>query len=219
MTAIPNTPPYRARRLPSRRAYRGAIGVTATVFVAWVVTINVTSTIIVSTINPLFVVAVVTLGGMVGLRIGVTIGAVEAAIGRHKIKTRPCTTRMIYGAFGFFCGAIVGNTVAYLLLDTVLFWRSREPVVAVAFPVRSVGLAKGSPLLGIGSEGQYDQIWISTRDYDVLTAAGRLRRPWPYCVSLKRQASYEAVRVWIPARARRSGPQTVFACPAYARWW
>ncbi len=181
--------------------------------------INATSTIIVSPINPWFVAAITMLGGVAGLRVGVTIGAVEAAMGRHKIKTRARTTRMMFGAFGFLCGAVGGNTVAYLLVDTVLFWRSREPVTAVAFPVRSVGSAKGSPFLSIGSEGESDRIWISTRDYDVLAAAAPLRRPWRYCVSLRRQANYEAVRVWIPARARRSGPQTVFACPAYAQWW
>jgi MFS family permease len=187
--------------------------------VAWIVAINATSTIIVSPINPWFIRAITVLGGLAGLKIGVTIGMVEAAATRHREKARPRATRVMFAALGFFCGAIVGNTVAYLLADVALFWRSDAPVKEVAFPVRSVGSAKGSPYLSIGSEGESDAIGISNRDHDVLTASAPLRRPWRYCVSLRRQANYEAVRLWFPARARRSGPQTVFACPAYAQWW
>ena len=206
-------------RLPSRKAYRGATGCAAAVFVAWIVAINVGATIVVSPISGWFVGAVALLAGMAGLRIGLTVGTVEAATARHRVKSRPRMTRVLLAALGFVCGTVFGNTLAYRLVDAALFWRSDAPIVAVAFPVRSVGSAKGSPYLSIGSEGESDAIWISTRDHDILAAAAPLRRPWRYCVALRRQANYEAVRIWKPAHARRSGPQTVFACPADARWW
>lgn len=206
------------RALPSRRAYRAAIGISAGAFVGWIITLNAISTIVVSPINPWFVAAITLLGGMAGLRVGLTIGAVEAAVGRHKAKARPWVVRSLMATIGLVFGMIVSATVAYRMVDVALFWRSDEPVVTTIFPIHAVGLAKATPFLSIGSEGDRDDIRISKRDYDVLKTVAPLRRPWRYCIALKRQANYEAVRVWRP-RSRRSGPQTVFPCPSYAQWW
>jgi hypothetical protein len=182
------------------------------------VTINAASTIVVSPINIWFVTAISLLGGMAGLRVGLTIGAVEAAVGRHKAKARPWVARSLMTTIGLVFGMIVGATVAYRMVDVALFWRSDDPIVATTFPIHAVGLAKATPFLSIGSEGERDDIRISQRDYDVLTAATPISRPWSYCITLKRQANDDAVRVWRP-RSRRSGPQTIFPCPSYAQWW
>jgi hypothetical protein len=206
------------RVLPTRPAYRAAIGVSVAAFLGWVVTINATSTIVVSPINIWFVNAISLIGGMAGLRTSIVIGVVEGAVGRHKAKARPWVIRCLMATIGFVFGMIVGATVAYRMVDVALFWRSDEPVVAAIFPIHAVGLARATPFLSIGSEGERDDIRISKRDYDVLTTVAPLRRPWRYCIALKRQANYEAVRVWRP-RSRRSGPQTVFPCPSYAQWW
>ncbi len=206
------------RTLPSRRACRAAVGISVTAFLGWVVTINATSTIVVSPINIWFVTAISLLGGMAGLRTGIVIGVVEGSVGRHKAKARPWVVRCLIATIGFVLGVIVGATVAYRMVDVALFWRSDEPVVTTAFPIHAVGLTKATPVLSIGSEGERDDIRISKRDYDVLKTAAPLRRPWRYCITLKRQANYEAVRVWRP-RSSRSGPQTVFPCPTYAQWW
>lgn len=206
------------RILPSRRAYRAAVVISVAAFLGWIVTINAASTIVVSPINIWFVTAITLLGGMAGLRVGLTIGAVEAAVGRHKAKARPWVVRSLMATIGLVFGMIVGATVAYRMVDVALFWRSDEPVVATIFPIHAVGLARATAFLSIGSEGERDDIRISKRDYDVLTAATPLRRPWRYCITLKRQANYDAVRVWRP-RSRRSGPRTVFPCPSYAQWW
>ncbi len=206
------------RILPSRRAYRAAIRISVAAFLGWIVTINAASTIVVSPINIWFVTAISLLGGMAGLRVGFTIGAVEAAVGRHKAKARPWVVRSLMAIIGLVFGMIVGATVAHRMVDIALFWQSDEPIVPTTFPVHAVGLAKAAPFLSIGSEGERDDIGISKRDYDVLKTAAPLRRPWRYCITLKRQANYAAVRVWRP-RSRRSGPQTVFPCPSYAQWW
>ncbi len=206
------------RVLPTRQAYRAAIGVSVAAFLGWVVTINATSTIVVSPINIWFVTAISLLGGMAGLRTGIVIGVVEGAVGHHKAKARPWVVRCLMATIGFVFGVIVGATVAYRMVDVALFWRSDEPVVTTIFPIHAVDLAKATPFLSIGSEGERDDIRISKRDYHVLTNVVPLRRPWRYCIALKRQASYEAVRVWRP-RSRRSGPQTVFPCPSYVQWW
>ena len=189
------------------------------IFLAWVVAINAMSTIVVSAVNPWFIGAIIGLGGIAGFRIGVTIGAVEVAKSRHKKTLGPRAARILFAAAGCAFGVVVGNTAAYRLADVILFWRSGEPIVTVAFPIRSVRMTKSSPRLSIGSEGEYDGIGISMRDYDILSAVTPFRRPWQYCVSLKRQASHEAVRIWKPTQVRRSGPQTVFPCPTYAQWW
>ena len=206
------------RTLPSRRAYRTAIGISVAVFLGWVITINATSTIVVSPINIWFVTAITLLGGMAGFLIGKVIGVVEGAVGCHRAKARPWVVRYLMAALGFALGMIVGATVAYRMVEIVLFWQSDEPVVPTTFPIHAVGLAKATPILSIGSKGELDDIRISERDYEVLAADGPLRRPWRYCITLKRQANYEAVRVWRPG-SRRSGPQTVFPCPPYAQWW
>lgn len=155
---------------------------------------------------------------MAGLRAGIVIGAVEAAIDRHRKNSRPRRIRGIFAIVGFTCGIIAGASFAYPVIETALFWRSAEPVILVPFPVHSVRLARSTPVLSIGSEGANDSITISKRDYDVLIAAVPLRRPWRYCIALRRQATYDAVRIWRPT-ARRFGPQTVFPCPRYAQWW
>ena len=206
------------RILPSRRAYRAAIGISVAAFLGWIVTINAASTIVVSPINIWFVTAISFLGGMAGLRIGIVIGVVEAAVDRHKAKARPWVVRSLMATIGLVFGMIVGATVAYRMVDVALFWQSDEPVVATIFPIHAVGQARATPFLSIGSEGERDDIRISKRDYDVLMTAAPLRRPWRYCITLKRQANYDAVRVWRP-RSRRSGPQTVFPCPSYAQRW
>ena len=206
------------RTLPSRRAYRAAVGTSVAAFVGWIITRSATSTIVVSFIDPWFVAAITLLGGMAGLRIGITTGAVEAAIGRRRKNSRPRVARYIMAEVGLFCGVIVGATVAYRLVDMILFWGSDAPSVTVVFPVHSVGLAKATPILSIGSEGEHDAITISRRDYDVLNSVAPLRRPWRYCIALRRQATFEAVRVWLP-RSHRFGPQSVFPCPSYAQWW
>jgi hypothetical protein len=206
------------RTLPSRRIYRAAVASAVAVVVGWIITINATSTIIVSSINPWFVTAVTLLGGMAGLRTGIIIGAVEAAIGRHRDDSRPRATLYVTAAVGLVCGVVVGATASYRIVDVALFWRSDEPIITATFPIQSVGLATATPILSIGSEGETDGIRISKRDYDVLNSVAPLRRPWRYCIALKRQANYEAVRIWRPS-SRLSGPQTVFPCPRYAQWW
>jgi MFS family permease len=205
----------RRHQLPSRRAYRGAIGTVIALFVAWVIIINVHATIVVSPVRPWFVGAMVLLGGIAGARISSTIGAVQAAIKRRTNRAR--SIRVMFAACGFAWGMIVGATAGHRIAEVALFWRSPAPITAAVFPIRSVGSTRGTPHLSIGSQGENDPIRISKRDYDVLSAAAPLRRPWRYCIRLKRQANTKAVRIWLPS-ARRSGSQTVFSCPAYARW-
>ena len=214
----PSRIPVPRHILSSQRAYRAAVGFSAAALVAWVITINATSTIVVSPINALFVTAITLLGGMTGIRIGIVIGAVDGAVGRHGANARPRAIRYLIATIGFVFGVMVGTTVACRTVDVALFWQSNAPIVTTTFPIHAVGLARATPILSIGSEGERDDIRISKRDYDVLNAAAPLRRPWRYCIALKRQATYDAVRVWRPS-ARRSGPQTVFPCPSHARWW
>ena len=133
------------RILPSRRAYRAAIRISVAAFLGWIVTINAASTIVVSPINIWFVTAISLLGGMAGLRVGFTIGAVEAAVGRHKAKARPWVVRSLMAIIGLVFGMIVGATVAHRMVDIALFWQSDEPIVPTTFPVHAVGLAKAAP--------------------------------------------------------------------------
>ena len=159
-------------------------------------------------------------GMIVGIWVGYAVGdAEEFKINRYNRVPSRRATIILFCLLGLIWGGIVGNQALWRVANTVLFWGSDAPVTIASFPIREVSVPRGGPVVSIGSAGEHDALPISKGDLQLLRGADRLRRPWRYCLSLRRQEQGSAVRVWLPRRPRlTSNTLTVMRCPTNVQW-
>jgi hypothetical protein len=203
---------------PGRRS--GLLWIAALSFAWWLLDINLAATILVTPIPESLTWLGAGIGGVAGLWIGHGLAMVELRM--SATYDRAASRRVMVSAFcaiGLIFGAVIANQAVWRIVNMTSFWNSPSPITVADFPIRSVSIARGGQAVSIGSAGEQDSLPISRRDLQLIGGAGRLRRPWTHCMTLRRQVQGNAVRVWRPSRPRRSSKAvTVKLCPDYVQW-
>jgi len=198
---------------------RSASWIAALAFVWFVLDLNLANTILVTPVSNVVWWSVTIIGSVAGLQIGYMIADGEVMKPLTHGRTRKRASLIALCAIGLLFGAAVGIRIMWRITNVVCFWGSTAPVTVEAFPIRSVSVPRGAPVVSIGSEGEQDSLPISKRDLKLLRGVRRLQRPWTYCLNLSRQEQGDAVRVWLPRRPRMSSEKiTVIHCPTNVQW-
>lgn len=121
-------------------------------------------------------------------------------------------------AVGLLFGGLIAEQAMWRVANVYQFWNSKAPIVATAFPIRSVRHRGSGSQVSIGSDGQRDVLPISKRDYEMTKGLDVTRPPWQFCLRLLRQEEGQAVRIWRPSRPRLSFTgTTIIRCPEQVR--
>lgn len=115
-------------------------------------------------------------------------------------------------------GAVLGDVFVYRVANTALFWNSRAPITAVAFPIEDTHSGKGGPAVFIASQGSRQALSVSSQDLVLIAGAAQLNGSQEFCIPLRHQKEGEAERVWRPKNVRTSFKGiTITACPDAVR--
>jgi hypothetical protein len=160
---------------------------------------------------------------LVGIVVGGWVGLTVANRELRKPAMMTGRTRRIfvvttYLTVGVVFGTLIANRARWRIANTYQFWNSSAPIASTAFPIRSVRMGRGGPMVSIGSQGQEDWVPVSKEDLELLGGMRTMHRPWEFCLNLRRQEKGGAVRVWRPETPRlTSKDTTVIRCPKPVR--